>query len=202
MPYPIVVYVFICLDFKGFSTRPVLGWEVSLYLPGGCGILRLKLRIKVRRMDMVDPFETFPHLLAPLKIGNTVFRNRMFCAPTGHADIIADGQPSTEVIMVFERVAIGGAAMVSEGEVCVDPREFREGRWPREITRLTNYNYPHWRGTQTWGGGLNGAILQRFRASPHLQGYGDGVRGSPGRAFRNDSARWAEGCGDDRGAHI
>lgn len=91
---------------------------------------------------MVDPFETFPHLLAPLKIGNTVFRNRMFCAPTGHADIIADGQPSTEVIMVFERVAIGGAAMVSEGEVCVDPREFREGRWPREITRLTNYNYP------------------------------------------------------------
>ena len=90
---------------------------------------------------MTDAFKTFPNLLAPLKVGGTVFRNRMFCAPTGHADIVADGQPSIEVVMTFERIAIGGAATVAEGEVCVDPAEFREGRWPREITRLTNYNY-------------------------------------------------------------
>jgi len=90
---------------------------------------------------MVNAFETFPNLLNPLKIGGEVFRNRMFCAPTGHADIVADGQPSIEVVMYFERIAIGGAATVAEGEVCVDPAEFREGRWPREITRLTNYNY-------------------------------------------------------------
>ena len=45
---------------------------------------------------MVDAFEIFPNLLSPLKIGDVVFRNRMFCAPTGGADMIADGQPSTD----------------------------------------------------------------------------------------------------------
>jgi 2,4-dienoyl-CoA reductase-like NADH-dependent reductase (Old Yellow Enzyme family) len=91
---------------------------------------------------MVNAFETFPNLLSPLKIGSVVFRNRMFSAPTGHADIIADGQPGLDGVMAFERTALGGAATVAEGEVCVDPREFRDGIWPREITRKSNYNYP------------------------------------------------------------
>ncbi len=116
---------------------------------------------------MVNAFEKFPHLLAPLKIGDTVFRNRMFCAPTGHTDIIADGQPSTEVIQVFERVAIGGAAMVAEGEVCVDPREFREGRWPREITRLTNYNYPRIASVVSRHGAVASMELSFSGSGPH-----------------------------------
>ena len=90
---------------------------------------------------MVNAFETFPHLLAPLKVGDVVFRNRMFSAPTGHAEIIGNGQPSIDALMVFERVAIGGAAMVAEGEVAIDPKEFRDGPWPREIVRKTNYNF-------------------------------------------------------------
>ena len=57
---------------------------------------------------MVNAFETFPHLLSPLKIGNVVFRNRMFCAPTGHTDITYTGQPSVEAVMYFERKAMGG----------------------------------------------------------------------------------------------
>ena len=91
---------------------------------------------------MVNPFETFPNLLAPVKIGGVMFRNRMFCAPTGHTDIVYDGQPSLDAVMYFERKAVGGAATVTCGEVAVDPDEFSDGRWPREITRTSNYNYP------------------------------------------------------------
>ncbi|MDR0491024.1 MAG: FAD-dependent oxidoreductase [Oscillospiraceae bacterium] len=91
---------------------------------------------------MVNAFETFPHLLAPIKIGGVMFRNRMFGAPTGHTDIVYDGQPSLDAVMYFERKAMGGAAAVCCGEVAVDPDEFHDGRWPREITRRSNYNYP------------------------------------------------------------
>lgn len=90
---------------------------------------------------MVHAYETFPNLLEPLKIGNVVFRNRMFCAPTGHADDIAPGQPSTDGLMAFERIAIGGAATVAEGEVIIDHTEFNNQKWPRDIVNMQNYNY-------------------------------------------------------------
>jgi len=90
---------------------------------------------------MVNAFETFPHLLSPLTIGGVIFRNRMFSAPLGSAEIINDGQPSMDTVMYLERKARGGAAAVNWGEVDVDPEEFHEGRWPREITRNGNYNF-------------------------------------------------------------
>lgn len=90
---------------------------------------------------MVDAFKEFPHLLAPLQIGDVVYRNRMFCAPTGHTDDIAPGQPSTDGIMSFERIAIGGAATIAEGEVVIDHTEFNDKAWPRDIVNHQNYNY-------------------------------------------------------------
>ena len=90
---------------------------------------------------MVNAFETFPNLLAPVKIGNVMFRNRMFGAPVGGAETIPDGQPPMQAIMYYERKAMGGAATITHGEVDTDPEEFQEGRWPREITRRNNYNY-------------------------------------------------------------
>ena len=90
---------------------------------------------------MVNSFETFPHLLSPLKIGDVVFRNRMFASPVNSAEVIYDGQPSLEAVAYFERKAMGGAAAITYGEVDVDPEDYREGRYPREITRMSNYNY-------------------------------------------------------------
>ncbi len=90
---------------------------------------------------MVNAFETFPHLISPLKIGNAVFRNRMFASPVNSAEVIYDGQPSLEAVAYFERKAMGGAAAITYGEVDVDPDDYREGRYPREITRMSNYNY-------------------------------------------------------------
>ena len=90
---------------------------------------------------MVDAFKEFPHLLAPLQIGDVVYRNHMFCAPTGHTDDIAPGQPSAEGLLAFERIAIGGAATVAEGEVIIDHTEFNDKKWPRDIVNRANYNY-------------------------------------------------------------
>ena len=90
---------------------------------------------------MISAFETFPHLLSPLKIGNVVFRNRMFASPVNSAEVIYDGQPSLDAVAYFERKAMGGAAAITYGEVDVDPEDYREGRYPREITRMSNYNY-------------------------------------------------------------
>lgn len=90
---------------------------------------------------MVDAFKEFPHLLAPLQIGDVVYRNHMFCAPTGHTDDIAPGQPSTDGLMAFERIAIGGAATVAEGEVIIDHTEFNDQKWPRDIVNPQTFNF-------------------------------------------------------------
>lgn len=90
---------------------------------------------------MIDAFKEFPHLLAPLQIGDVVYRNHIFCAPTGHTDDIAPGQPSVDGLMAFERIAIGGAATVAEGEVIIDHTEFNDQKWPRDIVNMQNYNY-------------------------------------------------------------
>jgi len=91
---------------------------------------------------LVDAFKTFPNLLAPVKIRGTVFRSRMFGAPTGHTDITGTGQPGMDALMYFKRKAAGGAATITLGEVNVDPDERTFGRWPREILTPGNYNYP------------------------------------------------------------
>ena len=120
---------------------------------------------------MVNAFKTFPNLLSTVKAGGIMFRNRMFCAPTGHADIVYEGQPSLDAVMYFERKAIGGAATVTCCEVAVDPVEFNDGRWPREITKPNNYNYPRLAGAVSRHGAVPvvelqfAGVMSRFRGS-------------------------------------
>ena len=90
---------------------------------------------------MVNAFETFPNLLSPIKIGNVLFRNRMFGAPINAAEIEYDGQPPITGVMVFERKAMGGAGAIMVSEVDVDPSEPRHGRYPRDIKMMGNNNY-------------------------------------------------------------
>jgi len=56
----------------------------------------------------------YPHLLSPFKVGNTVFRNRLFSAPTGlHALQGNEPYPTEAIIETFAARARGGAAMVT-----------------------------------------------------------------------------------------
>lgn len=63
----------------------------------------------------------YPNLCKPIKIGNVIFRNRMFSAPMGGTDITADcciGRGSTAF---YELRAKGGAGAVTISECMVHP---------------------------------------------------------------------------------
>jgi 2,4-dienoyl-CoA reductase-like NADH-dependent reductase (Old Yellow Enzyme family)/thioredoxin reductase len=65
---------------------------------------------------------TYPNLLSPKKVGNTLFKNRIFTAPTGvHA--LQNGELSFQesVITHFANRARGGAAMVTCTGVQINP---------------------------------------------------------------------------------
>ena len=121
---------------------------------------------------MVNAFETFPHLLSSLKIGSVIFRNRMFGAPISSAEVIYDGQPGIDAVMYHERKAMGGAAAIIYGEVDVDPDEFKVGRWPREITRRSNYNFPRLASAITRHGAV--AVVELCFAGVHSRFYEPG----------------------------
>lgn len=56
----------------------------------------------------------YEHLLSPIKVGNTVFRNRLFAAPTGlHALQGGEQHPTQAIIESFANRARGGAALVT-----------------------------------------------------------------------------------------
>ena len=62
----------------------------------------------------------YENLFRPIQIGNTLFRNRIFCAPTGQVDATVEGEFSEDVLAYYERKAQGGAANVTLGEAIVD----------------------------------------------------------------------------------
>ncbi|MBR4702343.1 MAG: FAD-dependent oxidoreductase [Oscillospiraceae bacterium] len=68
----------------------------------------------------MDRIQGYSHLFQPLKLGNTVFRNRIFSAPTGLYDLTPELAPTEDYIAYYERKAQGGAASVNIGECYVD----------------------------------------------------------------------------------
>ncbi len=62
----------------------------------------------------------YPNLFKPIKIGDRVFRNRIFASPTGHSDMTPDGKHSEDAVAYYARKAKGGAAAVTMGEAVVD----------------------------------------------------------------------------------
>ena len=63
----------------------------------------------------------YPHLCAPIALGRTTFRNRMFSAPMGGADITNDGCIGPKSTAFYELRAKGGAAAVTVSELMVHP---------------------------------------------------------------------------------
>ncbi|MCL1834610.1 MAG: NAD(P)/FAD-dependent oxidoreductase [Oscillospiraceae bacterium] len=116
---------------------------------------------------MINAFEAFPHLLSPIKIGNVLFRNRMFGAPINAAEIEYDGQTPISGVMVYERKAMGGAAAIMVSEIDVDPSEPRHGRYPRDIKMRTNNNYARAASAITRQGAVAAAELEFAGINSH-----------------------------------
>ena len=62
----------------------------------------------------------YKNLFTPIQLGDVLFRNRIFSAPTGLYNYVPPGCPSEDFIAYFERKAKGGAAAVNIGECYVD----------------------------------------------------------------------------------
>ena len=62
----------------------------------------------------------YPHIFEPIELAGTIFRNRIFAAPTGWMDEYADGTLPPEAASYYARKAKGGAAAVTLGECQVD----------------------------------------------------------------------------------
>jgi 2,4-dienoyl-CoA reductase-like NADH-dependent reductase (Old Yellow Enzyme family)/thioredoxin reductase len=71
----------------------------------------------------------YPHLFEPIRLGGTLFKNRIFASPTGHQNVSPEGLPSPEAIAYYERKAIGGAAVVTVGECIVDSVKGKGGKY-------------------------------------------------------------------------
>jgi 2,4-dienoyl-CoA reductase-like NADH-dependent reductase (Old Yellow Enzyme family)/thioredoxin reductase len=71
----------------------------------------------------------YPHLFSPIQLGDTLFRNRVFAAPTGVSYSDSRHRPINETISYYERKAKGGAASVCVGDVMVDAEHSQHGRY-------------------------------------------------------------------------
>ncbi|MCD8334274.1 MAG: FAD-dependent oxidoreductase [Clostridiales bacterium] len=64
----------------------------------------------------------YPHLCAPITLGRTTFRNRMFSAPMGGTDITNDGCIGPKSTAFYELRGKGGAGAVTVSECMVHPQ--------------------------------------------------------------------------------
>ncbi len=71
----------------------------------------------------MDNCTKYANILKPLRIGNTVFRNRIFSAPTGVKDLTPERAPTDDYIAYFERKAKGGCASICPGEYYIDDED-------------------------------------------------------------------------------
>ena len=86
----------------------------------------------------------YPHLFTPISAGGTLFRNRIFAAPTGVSFVDHDGLLMPEVGAYYERKAMGGAASVciSGGGVSRRGMAYGGGMLPYTNHRgMPFYNY-------------------------------------------------------------
>ena len=63
----------------------------------------------------------YPHLFAPIQLGNVLFRNRIFASPTGYQNLNGDGYLNDGAAAYYGRKAMGGAASVATFEGICSP---------------------------------------------------------------------------------
>ncbi len=75
---------------------------------------------------MINDYK-YPHLFEPIKLGNQLFRNRIFASPTGYLNTNGDGYLNEGAAAYYGRRARGGAASVATFECVVDTEYGRGG---------------------------------------------------------------------------
>ena len=63
---------------------------------------------------------SFDHVLSPFTFGGITVKNRIELAPAGYMLGNADGTANLEVVAFYEKIAKGGAGIVTIGEAAID----------------------------------------------------------------------------------
>ncbi len=69
----------------------------------------------------------YPHLFEPIRLGGTLFKNRIFAAPTGYQNMTLDNILPLGAAAYYGRKALGGAASVATCELITDGELGRGG---------------------------------------------------------------------------
>ncbi len=64
----------------------------------------------------------YPHLFEPIRLGKTLFRNRMFASPISERALDSLNRPTDACVAFYEQKAIGGAASVCVGDCVIDSK--------------------------------------------------------------------------------
>lgn len=80
----------------------------------------------------------YPHLFEPIRIGGTMFKNRLFASPISGRTMDSMGRPNNDYIAFYEQKAIGGIASVCVGDCVVDSRH---GMFGEPMTRMDDPSY-------------------------------------------------------------
>ncbi|MBP2650905.1 MAG: oxidase [Firmicutes bacterium] len=70
----------------------------------------------------------YPHLFTPLKVGNVIFKNRIFTGPSNHSLQASEPYPTEAAIRYYANKAKGGAAVITAGSCMADPEIFAPNR--------------------------------------------------------------------------
>lgn len=68
----------------------------------------------------MKPNAKYPHLLAPLRVGNATFKHRMLSSPTSQAQLSEEGFLTADNIAYYRMRAHGGAGLVTIGDCIVN----------------------------------------------------------------------------------
>jgi 2,4-dienoyl-CoA reductase-like NADH-dependent reductase (Old Yellow Enzyme family)/thioredoxin reductase len=71
----------------------------------------------------------YPKLFEPIKIGGTLFRNRLSSSPQGYYNVAPDLFPNDDMVGFYETKAMGGFATVCVGDCIVDWKRGRHYDW-------------------------------------------------------------------------
>ena len=62
----------------------------------------------------------YPHLFEPIRLGKTLFKNRIFASPISERALDSKNRPTADCIAFYEQKAMGGAASICVGDCVVD----------------------------------------------------------------------------------
>ncbi len=64
----------------------------------------------------------YPHLFEPIRLGKTLFRNRLFASPISERALDTENRPNAECVAFYEQKAMGGVASICVGDCVVDTK--------------------------------------------------------------------------------